>query len=72
MFLFKSVECGCVKAVILSGGMGKRLRPLTDFLPKPLVHIDSIPIIECQIRYFKKFGIEENIFCAGFRADQIV
>jgi NDP-sugar pyrophosphorylase family protein len=60
-----------VKALILSGGIGKRLRPITDYLPKPLVPIDGIPIIEWQIKYFKKFGIKEFIICAGYRSDQI-
>src|SRR5574337_1118588 len=64
--------CWYVKVVILSGGMGKRLRPLTDYLPKPLVPIDSTPIIEWQVRYFKKYGIDEMIICAGYRAEQIV
>lgn len=61
-----------MKAVILSGGMGRRLRPLTDYLPKPLVPVYDIPIIEWQIRYFKKFGICEFVICAGYRAEQIV
>ncbi|MDE1765475.1 MAG: nucleotidyltransferase family protein [Thaumarchaeota archaeon] len=61
-----------MKAVILSGGMGKRLRPLTDYLPKPLVPVCNVPIIEWQIRYFKKFKIDEIIICAGYRAEQIV
>src|SRR5574340_291266 len=60
-----------VKALILSGGIGKRLRPITDYLPKPLVPIDSIPIIEWQIRYFKKFGIKDFVICTGYRSDQI-
>jgi NDP-sugar pyrophosphorylase family protein len=60
-----------VKAVILSGGMGKRLRPITDYLPKPLVPIDGIPIIEWQIKYFKKFGIKEFVICTGYHSDQI-
>ena len=60
-----------VKALILSGGMGKRLRPITDYLPKPLVPIGGIPIIEWQIRYFKKFGIKEFVICTGYRSDQI-
>ena len=64
--------CLYVKTVILSGGMGKRLRPLTDYLPKPLLPVDGIPIIEWQIRYFKKFGIDEFVICAGYRADQLV
>jgi NDP-sugar pyrophosphorylase family protein len=61
-----------VKAVILAGGMGKRLRPLTDYLPKSLIPVCSMPIIEWQIRYFKKFGVDEFIICAGYRADQLV
>lgn len=52
--------------------MGKRLRPLTDYLPKPLLPLCSTPIIEWQIRYFKKFGIDEFIICAGYRASQII
>ena len=61
-----------MKAVILSGGMGKRLRPITDYLPKPLVPVCSTPIIEWQMRYLKKYGINEFVICAGYRADQIV
>ena len=60
-----------VKALILSGGMGRRLRPMTDYLPKPLVPIDGVPIIEWQIRYFKKFGIKDFVICTGYRSDQI-
>lgn len=66
------MPCLYVKVVILSGGMGKRLRPLTDYLPKPLVPVCNIPIIEWQVRYFKKFGIDEFVICAGYRADQII
>lgn len=61
-----------MKALLLSGGMGKRLRPITDYLPKSLVPIDNTPIIEWQIRYFKKFGIREFVICAGYKADQII
>ena len=61
-----------VKAVILSGGKGKRLRPITDYMPKPLVPVCDIPIIEWQIRYFKKFGIKEIIICAGYLSEQII
>ncbi|MGI0072363.1 MAG: nucleotidyltransferase family protein [Nitrosotalea sp.] len=60
-----------MKALILSGGMGKRLRPITDYLPKPLVPIDGIPIIDWQIKYFKKFGIKEFVICTGYHSDQI-
>jgi len=55
-----------MKAIILSGGRGKRLKPLTDYIPKPLIPINNIPLIEWQINYLKKFGIEEFIICTGY------
>ncbi|MDE1770441.1 MAG: nucleotidyltransferase family protein [Thaumarchaeota archaeon] len=60
-----------MKAVLLSGGFGKRLKPLTDYLPKPLIPICNYPIIEWQIRYIKKFGIKDIVVCAGYRAEQV-
>jgi len=60
-----------MKAIILAGGIGKRLKPVTDYVPKPLVPIKNIPIIEWQIRYLKKFGIREVIICTGYKTDMI-
>lgn len=61
-----------MKALILSGGIGKRLKPMTDYVPKSLVPLNNAPIIEWQIRYFKKFGINEFIVCTGYKSDQII
>ncbi len=61
-----------MKAIILSGGAGTRLKPMTDYVPKSLVPINNIPLIEWQIRYFQKFGINEFVICAGYKSDQIV
>lgn len=61
-----------MKAVILAGGFGKRLKPITDYVPKPLVPIDHTPVIEWQIKYFKKFGVKDFVVCAGYRSDQLV
>ena len=60
-----------MKAIILAGGRGKRLRPITDYVPKPLVPLKNIPIIEWQIKYLKKFGIKEVIICTGYKTDMI-
>ncbi len=60
-----------MKAIILAGGRGKRLKPITDDVPKPLVLIKNIPIIEWQIKYLKKFGIEEVIICTGYKQEMI-
>ena len=56
-----------MKAIILAGGRGKRLKPITDFVPKPLVPIRNIPIIEWQIKYLKKFNVTEVIICTGYK-----
>ena len=61
-----------MKALILAGGIGKRLKPITDYVPKSLVPINNIPIIEWQIRYFMKFGVKEFVICAGYKNEQII
>ena len=60
-----------MKAIILAGGRGKRLRPITDYVPKPLIPIKNISIIEWQIKYLKKFGISEIIICSGYKTKMI-
>ena len=60
-----------MKAIILAGGRGKRLRPITDYVPKPLIPIKNISIIEWQIKYLKKFGISEIIVCSGYKTKMI-
>jgi NDP-sugar pyrophosphorylase family protein len=60
-----------LKAIILAGGRGNRLRPITDYVPKPLIPIRNIPIIEWQIKYLKKFGISEIIVCSGYKTKMI-
>jgi len=60
-----------MKAIILSGGRGKRLKPITDYIPKPLVPIHNKPIIEWQIRYLKNHGIKHVIICIGYKNNQI-
>ncbi len=60
-----------MKAIILAGGHGKRLRPITDYVPKSLVPIKNVPIIEWQIKYLKKYGIDEVIVCTGYKTKMI-
>lgn len=61
-----------MKAVILAGGLGKRLRPLTDERPKPMIEVLNQPIIEWQVKWFKKFGIDEFIICVGYLKEHII
>ncbi len=54
-----------MKAVILAGGKGKRLKPLTDELPKPLIPILGRPIITWQIEWLKRYGIKDFVISIG-------
>lgn len=59
-----------VTALILCGGKGERLRPLTASIPKPLVCIKGRPILSYLLDHVRKFGIEEVVIAAGFQAEQ--
>jgi NDP-sugar pyrophosphorylase family protein len=60
-----------VKVVILAGGEGKRLRPLTEGTPKPLVKIGGRAIIDYQIDIFRKLGVKEFIVLGGYRNGEL-
>ena len=60
-----------MKAIILAGGRGKRLRPITDKIPKPLIPINKKPLIEWTIKYQKKYGITEIIISSGYKSNLI-
>jgi len=60
-----------MKAIILAGGLGERLRPLTDHTPKPLLLIKGKPIIEHAVNNFRKHGIKDIILAVGYKADKI-
>jgi len=61
-----------VKAVILAGGLGKRLRPITNAIPKPLIPICGKPIIIWQIEWLKKYGVNEFVICAGYLREKVI
>jgi len=70
--LQKGLEIGKVKqAVILAGGKGKRLRPFTYEMPKPLMPVKGKPIIEHILELLKKYGVEEVIISIGYLGDRI-
>jgi len=60
-----------VITVILAGGLGKRLRPLTSDRPKPMIQINNTPIIELQVKWLKKFGITDIIILVGHLKEKI-
>jgi NDP-sugar pyrophosphorylase family protein len=60
-----------MKAVLLAGGKGVRLRPLTYSIPKPLLPVGEKPILEEIIDRLKKFDIDEFIIAVGYRGELI-
>lgn len=59
-----------MKALILIGGMGTRLRPLTCQTPKPLLPIVNRPFLEYQFELLKRHGIKEVILCVAYLSDE--
>lgn len=60
-----------MKAIIMAGGFGTRLRPLTINVPKPMVPIGNIPMMEHVVNLLKKNGFTELISLLFFQAEEI-
>ena len=60
-----------VRVVILAGGKGTRLKPYTKILPKPLVPIGEMPILEVVLRQLKSYGFEKVTLSVNHLADLI-
>ena len=60
-----------MKAIILGGGRGERLRPLTDDRPKPMLDIWGKPLLEHLLHWLKRYGLSEAILCLGYRHEQV-
>jgi len=61
-----------MKAVILAGGFGKRLKPLTDDKPKPMIEVLGVPILEWQINWLSKYGVNEVVICVGYLKESVI
>ena len=59
------------KAVILAGGLGVRLKPFTDVIPKPLLPLGEKSLLEIQIEHLKESGFTEIILALGHKSEYI-
>jgi len=59
------------RVVLMVGGLGTRLRPLTDELPKPLLQIGDKPILETIINGFSKYGFRNIVLSVSYKAEMI-
>ena len=60
-----------MQAVILVGGQGTRLRPLTSTVPKPVVRLVDRPFIAFMLEWLRGHGIDDVIMSCGFLADGV-
>jgi len=59
------------KVILMVGGLGTRLRPLTEDTPKPLLKVGGKPILETIVENFKKYGFKNFVFCVNYKAHMI-
>lgn len=60
-----------MKAFVLAGGLGTRLRPRFGDLPKPLAPLNGQPFLARQLGWLKSRGVPAAVICAGYGADQL-
>lgn len=59
------------KVILMAGGLGTRLRPLTDNMPKPMLRVGNKPILETIIENFSKYGYTDIILSVSYKSHLI-
>ncbi|MDE2060233.1 MAG: NTP transferase domain-containing protein [candidate division NC10 bacterium] len=60
-----------MKAVILAGGLGTRLRPFTEVIPKPLLPLGEESLMEIQIHALRNHGLDEIFIATNYMSDYV-
>ena len=60
-----------MQAVILAGGLGSRLRPLTEHTPKVMISVNGKPFLLYQLELLKSQGIKDIVLCIGYLGKQV-
>lgn len=58
-------------AIVLCGGKGERLKPLTETLPKTLVPLNGQPLLAHLLQYLSRSGVKRVVICVGYKAEMI-
>lgn len=67
----KTLETLPNAVVLMLGGLGSRLRPLTEDMPKPMLLVGEQPILETIVKHIASQGFEEFYFCINYLGDKI-
>jgi NDP-mannose synthase len=62
----REMENKDIKAVIMAGGKGMRLRPYTLILPKPLLPVGDQPVIEVLLKWLRRWGVKKTFITTGY------
>src|SRR5947207_13636481 len=62
------IDC---QTVILAGGLGTRMRPVTETIPKPMIAVCSKPFLEHQLELLRRNGIDRVLLLASYLGEQI-
>ena len=58
-------------ALIIAGGRGERLRPLTDSVPKPMISLNNRPMLSYQVQWMRSQGVTDVVFLCGYLGQTI-
>ena len=60
-----------MQCLILAGGLGTRMKPLTERVPKALIEVRGVPFAHYQLRWLKDQGVEDVVYSIGYRGTQL-
>lgn len=61
-----------LQCVILAGGLGTRMRPVTETIPKALVPVRGVPFVDWQLRLLAGQGVGHVVFSVGYRGEMLM
>ena len=59
------------KVILMVGGLGTRLRPLTEETPKPMLKVGNKPILQTIVETFAQYGFTDIVMCVNYKSDVI-
>src|SRR5213594_2735594 len=66
-----SIQASNAQAVILAGGLGTRMRPITETIPKPIISVAGKPFLQHQLELLKDCGIDRSLLLVAYLGERI-